>query len=111
MKKKETGSRLKKRDKKQKVSHLICVVNKNILLNYINQFIERSREAFSSKIEKNIKKKKKNNDGENGNDDEEIESQKKMQRVANFQARSAKNKMKPKKMNAMSDFDKGMYKI
>lgn len=32
-----------------------------------------------------------------------------MQRVANFQARSAKNKMKPKKMKAMSEFDQGMY--
>ncbi|XP_025425066.1 probable ATP-dependent RNA helicase DDX27 [Sipha flava] len=70
---------------------------------------KRSREAFSSKIEKNIKKKKKNTDGEGGNDDEEIESQKKMQRVANFQARSAKNKMKPKKMKAMSDIDQGKF--
>jgi hypothetical protein len=34
-----------------------------------------------------------------------------MQRVANFQARSAKNKMKPKKMKAMSDIDQGMYSI
>lgn len=37
------------------------------------------------------------------NDEEEIENQKKLQRIANFQARSAKNKMKPKKLNAMSD--------
>lgn len=33
-----------------------------------------------------------------------------MQRAANFQARSAKNKMKPKKMKAMSDFDQGLLK-
>jgi len=66
--------------------------------------LERSREAFSAKIEKNIKRKKKINDDDgNFNEEEEIESQKKLQRVANFQARSAKNKMKPKKMNAMSD--------
>lgn len=32
-----------------------------------------------------------------------------MQRVANFQARSAKNKMKPKKMNAVSDFNQGLF--
>jgi len=65
---------------------------------------KRSREAFSAKIEKNIKRKKKINDDDgNFNEEEEIESQKKLQRVANFQARSAKNKMKPKKMNAMSD--------
>lgn len=71
-------------------------------------FSERSREAFSSIIEKNIKKKKKNNENEGG-DEEEIESQKKLQRSANFQARNAKNKLKPKKMNAMSDVDKGLY--
>lgn len=69
---------------------------------------ERSREAFSSKIEKMIKKKKKNeNDG--GDDENEIESQKKLQRIANFQARSAKNKLKPKKLSSMSDFGKGLY--
>lgn len=69
---------------------------------------ERSREAFSAKIEKNIKKKKKNTD-EEVNEEEEIENQKKMQRVANFQARSAKNKMKPKKMSAMADFGQGLW--
>lgn len=71
-------------------------------------FLERSREAFSAKIEKNIKKKKKNKE-EEVNEEEEIENQKKMQRVANFQARSAKNKMKPKKMSAMSDFGQGLW--
>jgi len=34
-----------------------------------------------------------------------------MQRVANFQARSAKNKMKPKKMSAMSDFGQGLWNV
>lgn len=81
---------------------MFCKIISNVKL-----YLERSREAFSAKIEKNIKKKKKNKDDE-GNDDEEIESQKKLQRVANFQARSAKNKMKPKKMKAMSEFDQGL---
>ncbi|XP_050443532.1 probable ATP-dependent RNA helicase DDX27 isoform X2 [Adelges cooleyi] len=69
---------------------------------------KRSREAFSAKIEKNIKKKKKNN-VEGNNDEEDIENEKKLQRVANFQARSAKNKMKPKKMNAITDFGQGKF--
>jgi len=34
-----------------------------------------------------------------------------MQRVANFQARSAKNKMKPKKMSAMADFGRGLWSV
>lgn len=70
-------------------------------------FSERSREAFSSKIEKNIKRKKKN-DEDKSNNEEEIENEKKMQRAANFQARNAKSKMKPKKLNAMSNFDQGL---
>jgi len=70
-------------------------------------FSERSREAFSAKIEKNIKKKKKNKE-EEVNEEDEIESHKKLQRIANFQARSAKNKLKPKKMSAMSDFNQGL---
>ncbi|XP_050522035.1 probable ATP-dependent RNA helicase DDX27 [Daktulosphaira vitifoliae] len=61
---------------------------------------KRAREAFSAKIEKNIKKKNKEGDL---NDIEEIESAKKLQKVANIQARSAKNKMKPKKMKAVPD--------
>lgn len=78
----------------------------------MNVLSERSREAFSAKIEKNIKKKKKNNEGDsNLNDEEEIEDQKKLQRIANFQARSAKNKMKPKKLNAMSDISQGLLNI
>lgn len=73
-------------------------------------FSERSREAFSSKIEKNIKRKKKN-DEDKSNNEEEIENEKKLQRAVNFQSRNAKNKMKPKKLNAMSNFDQGLLRI
>lgn len=45
------------------------------------------------------------------NEEDEIVSQKKLQRIANFQARSAKNKMKPKKMNAVSNFDQGVFNV
>lgn len=76
----------------------------------IMYFSERSREAFSTKIEKNIKKKKKNKEEEDS-DEDEIESHKKLQRMANIQARSAKNKLKPKKMKAMSDFDRGLLNV
>lgn len=45
------------------------------------------------------------------NDEEEIEDQRKLQRIANFQARNAKNKMKPKKLNAMSDISQGLLNV
>lgn len=93
--------------------HLLASVHLYKCLFYVFVvLLERSREAFSAKIEKNIKKKKKNTeDNSNLNEEDEIDSQKKLQRLANFQARSAKNKMKPKKMNAMSDFTKGMLNV
>lgn len=78
----------------------------NIIHYLLNlNFVERAREAFSAKIEKNIKKKNKEGDS---NDVEEIENAKKLQKVANIQARSAKNKMKPKKLKAVPDFGQSM---